>query len=307
MKTHLITFVVLMLLGSCKNTKESQNQYSDSNLWYKNINQAGDRNFDVFYLLPSCVWDRVDTNGDTLHYADPHLDKDRKSMLPSFEIADKIFGDSANFYSPYYRQITLESWRSNSIVESRFTRSIADVRQAFEYYMKNTNQGRPFVLAGFSQGGKCVVELLKTLTPEQYQQMIAAYVIGYRITSSDTLNYKYIKPAAGETDTGVTICYNSVANTDAICPVLAPNAVCINPLNWTTSTKQTQLNDTVTVQLNNHHNVLIINGFNPDKYHIPSLDFLFKKGNYHIQELYFYRKNISENVKLRFQSYISMR
>lgn len=307
MKLYSIIPLILFLLlaVSCQDQEKIQNPYGEVNLWYNNANKAGNKNFDVFYLLPSCVKDRVNANGDTLHHADPFNKNDRALMHPSFVLAEKIFGSDANFYSPYYSQITLESWRTDSLVESRFPRAQADVKQAFDYYMKNINGGRPFVLAGFSQGGKCVVELMKTITTEQYQKMIAAYVVGYKITPTDTLNYKYIKPAKGETDTGVTICYNSVATTDAICPALAPTAVCINPINWETSTVQAQLNDTVTVKVNTQHNVLIVDGFNPDNYYIPSLNYLFKKGNYHLQELYFYSKELSDNVKLRFHRYDS--
>ncbi|MEG2780939.1 MAG: DUF3089 domain-containing protein [Bacteroidales bacterium] len=308
MKLTNFIFCTLLLLVSCKGqSQDNESQYSDSQLWYRDANTAGDKNFDVFYLLPTCVWDRVDVKGDTLYYADPRLINDREAMHPSFELAEQIFGEDANFYSPYYHQLALQSWRSDSLVELRFPRSFDDVKQAFDYYMTNVNKGRPFVLAGFSQGGKCVVELLKTLTNEQYLQMVAAYIIGYKVTAYDTLNYKQIKPAVGEKETGVAICYNSVATTDAICPGLSPSAVCINPINWTTTTSQASLNDTIKVHVDEHHNVLIVDGFNPDKYYSKSLAFLFKKGNYHLQELYFYRNNISENVKLRFKAFDSKR
>lgn len=308
MKIPKIIFLALLLLVGCKSqSQDNESQYSDSQLWYLDANKAGPKNVDVFYILPTCVWDRVDAKGDTVHYADPRHINDREAMRPSFELAEQIFGEDANFYSPYYRQLALQSWRSDSLVESRFTHSFVDVKQAFNYYMTNVNNGRPFVLAGFSQGGKCVVELLKTLTNEQYRNLVAAYVIGYKVTASDTLNYKQIKPAMGEKETGVTICYNSVATTDAICPVLSPSAVCINPISWTTTTAQAPLNDTVKVHVDKQHNVLIVDGFDPDMYYSKSLDFLFKKGNYHLQELNFYRKNLSENVKLRFRTFDSKR
>lgn len=299
MKLTNFIFLALLLLASCK----EKNQYSNPCLWYNNANTTGEREFDVFYLIPTEVFDRIDTNGDTLHHANPLYEKDRELMRPSFELAQQIFGGDANFYSPYYSQITLESWRSDSLVESRFARSFADVRQAFDYYMEKVSNGRPFVLAGFSQGGKCVVELLKTLSPEQYRRMIAAYVIGYKVTVSDTLNYKQIKPAKGEADTGVTICYNSMSHPEAACAALSPSAICINPLNWETNSNKAWLNDTVTVRVDNRYNVLLVEGFHSDSYYRPWLDYLFKRGNYHIQELPFYSKNLSENVKLRFEAY----
>lgn len=307
MKRTIILLVILLFGTSTQAQSQNANlQYSDPHLWYHDTNKAGDKSFDVFYLLPTCVWDRVDTtNGDTLHFANPKLAEDRVAMRPSFELAEQIFGEGANFYSPYYRQVALQSWCSDSLVEARFPHSFVDVKQAFEYYMANMNNHRPFVLAGFSQGAKCVVELLKTLTADQYQRLVTAYIIGYRVTASDTLNYKQIKPATGERDTGVAICYNSVATTDAVSAVLSPSVACINPVNWTTSSVQASLNDTVTIHVDKQHNVLVVNGFNPNTYYIQSLDFLFKKGNYHLQELSFYRKQLSENVKVRFQMFNS--
>lgn len=298
---YAILLITMLIFVGCNNS----NPYSDPQLWYNLTNEAGTCDYDVFYILPTCVWDRVNSIGDTLHYADPLLASDREAMRPSFELAQEIFGEEANFYSPYYRQITLESWRLDSLVEALFPLSMADITHAFDYYMKNMNNSRPFVLAGFSQGAKCVVELVKLLTPEQSAQLVAAYVIGYGVTASDTTEYKQIKPAKGNGDVGVTICYNTVASIDAISNSLAPSAICINPLNWTTSAQPAFLNDSVTVHVDKQYNVLIVDGFNPDDYYLPALGFLLKKGNYHLQELYFYRDNLSQNVKQRCHNFNS--
>lgn len=301
----LILLCFVMLAGSGCGGREAVLDYKDTTLWYLATNKPGEKSFDVFYLLPTCVWDRVAADGDTLYYADPFLESDREAMRPSFELAKSIFGDNANFYSPYYRHVALQSWRSDSLVEARFPRSFDDVKRAFSFYMKNINEGRPFVLAGFSQGAKCVVELLKTLNDKQYEQLIAAYVIGYRVTDSDTLKYKHIRPAAGEEDCGVTVCYNSVATPEAASPVLSPSALCINPVNWTTSSTSAALNDTVSVHIDKLHNLLIVEGFNPDNYYAETLGFLFKKGNYHLQELTNYQNYLSKNVKTRYDSYLN--
>lgn len=286
------------------NNPDSSLIYSNPQLWYLGENKSGDRYYDVFYILPTCVWDRVNAKGDTLYYADPMLDSDRKAMLPSYELAEQIFGDNSNFYSPYYRQLALQSWGSDSLVTTRFPYAFKDIKNAFDYYMTNINCGRPFVLAGFSQGGKCVVELLKTLNAKQYSRLIAAYVIGYRITASDTLNYKQIKPAKGETDTGVAICYNSVADTTAISGSVSTGSVaCINPLNWSTSSTPAALNDTVSVHVDKRSNTLIVKGLNPDKYYLKSLGYMLVRGNYHLMELYFYREKLNENVDVRYRAY----
>lgn len=304
----IFTLSLISCGGQKGKTAESPNQYSDTTLWYKAYNTPGEYPYDIFYILPTCVWDRVNADGDTIHYADPFNEQDRAAMLPSFALAERIFGDSANFYSPYYSQITLETWVSDSIVNATFPKAMAEIEEAFAYYLEHINGGRPFALAGYSQGGKCVVELLKTLTAEQCEKLIAAYVCGYRVTAEELETYSQIKPAKRADDFGVTICYNTVANVDAILSSLSPSAICINPLNWSTTPEKATLRDSfgdsLTLSIDQQNNVLVAEGVNEDAYYIPALDFLFKKGNLHLQELYFYESSLRENVKLRYNQYL---
>ena len=65
--------------------------------------------------------------------------------------------------------------------------------------------------------------------------LIAAYVLGYKVTPDDAQKAPWIKAAQGATDTGVTICYNSVSDVKYLKSVIsAPNVMCINPVNWKT-------------------------------------------------------------------------
>ena len=50
-----------------------------------------------------------------------------------------------------------------------------------------------------------MVELLKHIDDETYNQLAAAYVLGYKVTKADMAQCSHIRPAEGETDTGVTI------------------------------------------------------------------------------------------------------
>lgn len=307
---RLLLLAIILLSFGYQHDTQSQDPidtYANPVLWYKDVNTAGRQPVDVFYMLPTTTLQRVNAAGDTVYYADPYSQTDRAMMQPSYEIAEQIFGQGFNFYAPYYSQLTIESWRSDELVQSRFGHTFVDVKQAFDYYYENINNGRPFILAGFSQGGKCIVELLKTLTDDQCKQLVAAYVVGYKITASDTTNYSQIKPAQGKSDIGVAICYNSVATVDAICSTLHPSAVCINPINWTRTDKVAQLNDTVTVHVNNTENVLIVDGVDPEYCYRQELGFLFKLGNYHVIELEFYGQYLSENLLTRVEAYNSKR
>lgn len=243
-----------------------------------------------------------------MHFGDVYNDKQRQAIDPSLRLAADIFAQQSNFYAPYYRQITLESWiEGEDTVARRFPYAMQDVQHAFDYYLKNENAGRPFVLAGFSQGAKAVVELLKGLSDSVYSRMVAAYVIGYRVTEEEARNYRTIVAASDSADVGVTVCYNSVADLGAICPVLSPSSFCINPVNWRTDSVRAQLNDSVTVRVDTAHHVLLVEGFDPERYYLPSLGALFRVGNYHLQELEFYREFLTRNVKQRIEAFYDTR
>ena len=66
--------------------------------------------------------------------------------------------------------------------------------------------------------------------------MVAAYTIGYSVTTDDLEAYPYLKFAAGESDTGVIVSWNTEGpknvEENAANVVLLPNAISINPLNW---------------------------------------------------------------------------
>lgn len=296
---------VVLFLCACTSESDSKYilpqvpDYSEEVAWYKEISSA-DASADIFYIAPTCIWNWTDNEGREVYFEDIYNESQRKALLPSLKLAAEIFGEDNNFYAPYYRQISLNSWmEGEAVVAERFPYAMNDVKNAFDYYMEHYNQGRPFVLAGFSQGAKAVVELLKGLTADEYNRLVAAYVVGYRVTEDELVAFPTIVGAQKADDTGVTICYNSVSKPDAICPVLSPSALCINPVNWRRDEVAAALNDTVTVKVDNIWKVLLVEGLDEEKYYYAKLGDLFKPGNYHLQELTFYKQYLNDNVKLR--------
>lgn len=297
----LCLFLSASILGC--SVQETSGIYGQDSNWYTNGKCIDPDKPDVFYILPTCVFDWKDENGNTVRYASLTDPEQREAMRPSYELADEIFGGSTNFFAPYYRQITLNVWgEGEEAVRKYFPKAMDDISQAFRYYMENWNNGRKFILAGFSQGAKCVVELLKEMSDEEYSRMAAAYVIGYRVTEEDIeASSGKIVPASSSDDTGVTICYNSVTDTDAIVPILCEgNILAINPVNWSTTSEPAVLNDSITVILDPVRKVLTVSGIDPDSAYHPSLADLFPKGNLHLLELTLYRDCLKANVTERF-------
>ena len=181
-----------------------------------------------------------------------------------------------------------------------------DVRRAFKYYLEHQNGGRPFILAGYSQGGLIMLQLLKEMTEETYGRLIAAYAIGVAIPEIGP----HVVPAKGADDTGVTICYNSVRNKNCAMRGWERSAVAINPVNWSTdSTRATlitepspllpveqQKKDTMTIHLDTASGLLFVEGFTAQDYILPLIGV---EGNYHSREIWLYRDLLRENMALR--------
>ncbi|MFR9542165.1 MAG: DUF3089 domain-containing protein [Rikenellaceae bacterium] len=305
MKKITLYLLALLAVACCKSVDNGSEpmpkapDYTSSECWYTNVVSEPLEALDVFYILPTCVFDWTDSNGVTYHYADVYNDDGRAAQLYSYELAEEIFGDKANFYAPYYRQITLNVWiDGQEAVDRLFPAAMADVEAAFENFIETKNDDRPFIIAGFSQGGKAVVELTKSLTAEERERLVAAYVIGYKVTDDDLQNGNIVAATRAD-DTGVTICYSSVATTDAINPLISDSKICINPVNWATDSTVAELNDSVTVTVDTIHNMLIVDGLDSEALYVPELADLFKLGNYHLQELELYKESLRENVAVR--------
>ena len=80
-------------------------------------------------------------------------------------------------------------------VYQRTRLSMDDVRKAFDLFQAQRDQSRPLIIAGFSQGGLAVVELLKHIDDETYSQLAAAYVLGYKVTKANMAACSHIRRA----------------------------------------------------------------------------------------------------------------
>lgn len=278
--------------------------YSDAAMWHVELNDPG-AGADVFYIPSTWEYDWTTTDGRICHYADPSIAKHHDDVEIEMNGVADYMADGNNFYSPHYRHITLDSWATlnEDTISRRYGDvSFVDVRNAFDHYMAEHNGGRPFILAGFSQGGKSVVELLKILTPEQRKKLVAAYVLGYKVTPDDVKAAPWIKPAQGADDTGVTICYNSVSDVKYVKPVVsAPNVMCINPVNWRTDAVPAVLNDTITVTLSPEYKVLVLDGY--DGSALPNILDVLNTGDYHGIEPWLYSECLRENFHRRIKNF----
>lgn len=305
---------VLLLLAQCKNSPQSANQdylptppdYSDTTQWYVSDRSAP---ADVFYVISTETGDVRLPDGSVCHYADTYNDSTRLPMRAEMLGVDTLLSGSLNYYSPYYRQCSLQSYLSDSVAAARYPVAHGDVKRAFAYYLSHMNNNRPFVLMGFSQGATIILDLMKEMDEATFGRMIAAYAIGTSITPEMVQSCPRIVAASGADDTGVTISFNSVR--DVSCAWIGlNNAFAINPANWRTDDTPAvfvtepsplialdqQKPDTITVHLDQSSRLLIVKGFTATDYLLPQLG---KEGNYHTREIWLYRHQLRDNIGLR--------
>ena len=213
--------------------------YAQKSSWYKIPEVTKD--VDTFFIYATVYMGENEGDPD---YAT--LDNDEMLAGVEVEHAMKMsaFEDSTNLFVPYYRQCSMkaegEGWKKTGDALTMLAGiPYEDITAALDYYFENYNGGRPFVIAGHSQGSAILSLALKGYFkehPDYYERMVAAYVVGYSITKDDLEANPYLKFATGEDDTGVIVSWHAEgpknAEENAPTVVLKPNGISINPLNW---------------------------------------------------------------------------
>ena len=319
-KTVAIIITVMMLMLCCACTQKPDTiDYSKSENWaYFSVGE--DKQADLFLICPT-----VDMGSNGNYNMSMENTSIKESFVGALNMERGIYEDYATMYAPYYRQMTFPVY-SMTDTEMKPYLDIAykDVSTAFEYYFENFNNGKPLILAGFSQGSQLLLMLLEEYFDDaRYNdKLIAAYCIGWRITENDINNYPHLKMAQGETDTGVIISFNSEAEgvTDSIMVPNGTKTFAINPLNWKTDSTPadkslnkgacfTKYSGEIKKEvacltgayLDETRGTLIAVDIVPSEYS----NSLFPDGVYHLYDYQFFYGNLQENVGVRLQSFLN--
>lgn len=277
---------------------------------------------DLIYFYPTCY---VKENE-----ASPELsDIDDVAMLENvhnvFKRQTAIFSDSCNIYAPYYRQLNPAYFASLSQTDYDSLAAYAasqDPANALDYYFKHFNRGKPFILAGHSQGGLIVSMLLADYMeqhPEYYERMIAAYVIGYPVTETFLAENPHLKFAEGATDTGVIISYSteSSGNKNQYNVLVPEGTIAINPINWRRDETYAPVEENLgslaatgvfgaglaDARVDTERGVVVCDTVNPEIYADSGV--YFGTGSFHSLDFDLYHENLKVNVADRINAYFA--
>ena len=318
----LIFVLICSVITGCGTKAKDVTDYSEASNWAYFEEEKTDTEADVFFICPTVYLGDEDSFNMSL------TDEETKSnFLGAVNMEKGIYDAESRFFAPYYRQIGLNVYEMNSDQQAVYLDiAYADVKAAFEYYMENENDGRPIVLAGFSQGADMCIRLLKDCFKDENtnKQLIACYAIGWRITDQELKENPHLKCASGESDTGVIISFNSEAETitDSLMIPSGTKTNAINPLNWKTdgTIADKSLNkgacftnydgDIVNeivgltgAYIDSTRGALKVTDINPEDY--PAGLDIFEDGIYHLYDYQFFYRNLQENVALRIDAYLS--
>lgn len=266
----IVSLAVLSACGFNQQKKSHEGQWHVAEAWYADGDSLSVGKVDAFYVVSTNVAKASDEQGNLLVRATLNVD-DRKYMDLEFAfVKQHIFHDDFNFIAPYYHQLTFEALCDYpSKAAAAYPEVAAEVCEAFDYYMEHHNNGRPFILAGFSQGGMIMADLLKHLTEEQYSRLIATYMIGYRLTADD-LRHPHIRAAQDVSDRQVVVSFNSAASREGVWDLVASDAAtCMNPVNWRTDSTPARFvyqGDTCTVCVDSLTQVLMVSSQHKERY-----------------------------------------
>jgi hypothetical protein len=271
-----------------------------------------DARVDVFFVHPTLYLDEVE--GRTFIWNADVNDSLMNARVDGSAILNQasVFNGSCRVFAPRYRQAHITSFFTSDKKSGQAALDLAyqDVKQAFNYYMANHNNGRPFILAGHSQGTLHVGTLLKEEIEGTVlqKQLVAAYIIGMPVPS-DFFTELPICDSPNQTN-----CFITWATYEE--GYFPPNyesykgGVCVNPLSWTTDSsivsrdknlggitwKFTKVEEKINgAQVKN--GILWI-----DKPHVPGRMFI-KMKNYHVADYNLFWFNIRENVRTRVDNY----
>ena len=317
-----VMFFLALILCVATTWRGEAADYSRSENWAYCESGDGSKPVDVFFVCPTVAFgDKDKLNMD---FADMQA---RANFIGEVNRERGIYDGNARFFAPYYSVAALSTYELPDGEGEKYLKlAYKDVRAAFLYYLAKFNEGRPFILAGFSQGADHVLRLMKEFCKDEAlrERLVAAYPLGWRLTVEELRAAPYLHFAEGERDTGVIITFNTEAPSVEWSPIIPDGvrALAINPLNWRTDWKEAdkslnkgacfvdfsgrivkEVPHLTGAYVDMKRGALKATNVSPEAY--PAGPAIFPQGVFHMYDYQFFYRNLQENVAARIDAYLA--
>ena len=311
-----------LLLAGCGKSAAAEipaTEYNEKSNWAYYAEGEG-RDVDLFLICPT-----VDMNEEFNMSLSDEMTK--ASFLGALNMERGLYEEQTRMFAPYYRQGAMKIYDLSAEAREEYLRiAYSDVSAAFSWYLEHENNGRPILLAGFSQGADMCYRLLEEYfgDEELYDRLVAVYAIGWPVTEKMTKAYPQIRPASSADDLGVVISFDCEAPEvkETFINPAGQKAIAINPLNWKTDGTAADKRENPGSCFTNYdgwisaegaelcgcyvdeeRGVVKVTDVDPAEYPpiVPGLP----DGAYHVYDYLFFYRSLQANVALRIERYLA--
>ena len=268
---------------------------------------------DVFFLHPTTYTKRTKSCQWNAQLDDENINA--RTDRTTIRYQASIFNGAGRVYAPRYRQAHLDCFytKDDKVSAARaLDMAYADVLDAFHYYLRNYNQGRPFIIAAHSQGSFHAARLIRDEienTPLR-DQFIVAYLPGMPVSAT---YFNNIRPCMTPTETNCFCSWRTYRSgyTPHRYHFPEDDIVVTNPITWSAAVRQANKSVQLGAVLRDFHEVMPqLLGAEVyedllwvDKPRFP-WSFLFVTKNYHIADYNFFYADVRKNAQDRVAAYL---
>ena len=158
----------------------------------------------AFYIHPTTYLERNHWNAPIDH---PES-RNRAELFVRTQAS--AFRDSAEVWAPRYRQAAYGAFLLKSEdAQKALDLAYSDVAAAFEEFLKQVPQSTPLIVAGHSQGSLHLMRLLGENKARLKGRLVAAYVVGWPISTTADLPELGFPPCSSTEQTGCILAWMS--------------------------------------------------------------------------------------------------
>tara|TARA_B110000459_G_scaffold123491_1_gene135855 strand:- start:1598 stop:2632 length:1035 start_codon:yes stop_codon:yes gene_type:complete len=273
---------------------------------------------DVFYIHPTMYYEGIDWVADL-----EDLELNKKVDLWPMRHQASAFEDVGRVFAPRYRQahyrvFTFDKEECELCMDA-LKIAYGDVREAFLYWLKNLDEGKPIIIAGHSQGTLHAKWLLKEFFDgtELGERLVTSYLLGWGVYDGD---FNDLEPCQNEGDVN---CYCSwMTYAKGFTPNWLDDRItagqdipkCINPMSWNVTDEVNDREDHLGIMTEKYklkykgkltarvHNGLLW----LDAPHVIGGRMLHQD-NWHVGDYNLFHVNIKDNVKVRVDNFMTQR